>query len=443
MALATSFVLALASLAVASPTPQLIGYWGRNLAVNLGQDTTQWEPTLGTICSTTSYTHIYLSSIKLHSDIFGNPALDLDFHCQWPTNKFAGYPTNPAGFNVLSCPIVATDIVYCQSMGIKIIISLSPMDNLKSAAAAQTSATNIYNTFFGGTTAYRPFGAAILDGIDIHAWNNDPNPIYYISFIQQMRALMDADSTHSYTITGSMECPYPDYLLGPRSLNNSYTVIPQLFDTIIPFFTSSPAMCGWGGNNPGFWNIFNTWHSFLLANGKSGATLVAGLPAYYIPEWANAAAGDYIPPLDLYDTQNVTVFRNSSLFAGFALIDVSLDVLDGPCPQNTSVYYSDVLWTQLTLPLTQSGNSTPAASRCSHAARRTGGDKSYVFNGLINGAVTGSTSSVPVSSKTQGAHPTQTISMDDTTSPAGRSKSVTVLSVVLPVMIIAVVALLV
>ena len=34
-------------------------------------------------------------------------------------------------------------------------------------------AQNIWDLFLGGTSQYRPFGASVVDGIDLHIWNNN------------------------------------------------------------------------------------------------------------------------------------------------------------------------------------------------------------------------------------------------------------------------------
>jgi chitinase len=60
-----------------------------------------------------------------------------------------------------------------------------------------TVALNIYNLFLGGSSPYRPFGDAIVDGIDIHVWNN--NRVGVFDFVEALRSLMG----HSSILTGT------------------------------------------------------------------------------------------------------------------------------------------------------------------------------------------------------------------------------------------------
>ncbi|KAJ3280667.1 hypothetical protein HK104_000479 [Borealophlyctis nickersoniae] len=107
----------LASLPNLATSPyQLVGYWGQNLAHSQFYDDARQEPPLATFCQTTDYTVYHLSFMTLHFDAKGNPGVHFANHCQWPTNKFDGYPAPTKGFNSLSCPDVAKDIKVCQGV---------------------------------------------------------------------------------------------------------------------------------------------------------------------------------------------------------------------------------------------------------------------------------------------------------------------------------------
>lgn len=74
---------------------------------------------------------------------------------------------------LLSCPTMAADIVTCQGLGKKVLLSLggaSSSTAFTSTAQAQSFATQVWNLFGSGTgedSALRPFGSTIIDGIDI------------------------------------------------------------------------------------------------------------------------------------------------------------------------------------------------------------------------------------------------------------------------------------
>ncbi|KAJ3057060.1 Chitinase 1 [Rhizophlyctis rosea] len=198
-----SFLPSLTLAALPSPQYHLIGYWGQNFASAQFADSSLQEPSLKTFCQSTSYTIYHVSFMTLHSDVLGNPAIDFSVHCRWPTNKWSGYP-NPDpryGFNSLNCRDVGEDVKACQAMGKKVLISISPSDYLTSTESAIRSATGVWNTFLGGATQYRPLGDAILDGIDMHIWNNDVNG-YYTPFVTRLRELMGASLSKTWYVAG-------------------------------------------------------------------------------------------------------------------------------------------------------------------------------------------------------------------------------------------------
>ncbi|KAI8913905.1 glycoside hydrolase superfamily [Powellomyces hirtus] len=443
----------------------LIGYWGRNLAQNQWRDESRHEPSLGSICATTLYTHIHISSMKVHFDATGLPGLDLDLHCRWPTDKFPEYPDPPRGFNVLNCPKeLAQDIRDCQKMGIKIILSIAPMDMLTTEQQAMKSAENIWNVFLGGSSKYRPFGiSAILDGVDFQVRNNDPRGDLYVPLIRRLRELMDADTGRKYTIAGSTLCIYPDFLLGPyqtgaQASRAPLDMVPEMFDILIPFFTSSPARCGWGGNQIGFWDTLKQWVQFTSTFMNNSTQLVVGLPSWFVPEWANAAAGDYIAPSDLWTSIAMETFRTEEIgkvFGGFALQDVSLDVLNWPCNNDPRVVYSTLLTQQLTLPVSETGRGKADPTKlCADAVTI---KKHTLIPGLVTnsdepvtaaagqvGAVdaTGSASSTAAATTTRTRRPASTMVFEDVYNTAQANK-ITFLGLVFPIILIAVVALLV
>ncbi|KAI9105407.1 glycoside hydrolase superfamily [Phlyctochytrium arcticum] len=357
----------------ASPTSSsqsLIGYWGQNLAKSQFTSVADHEQSLATFCKSTNYAIYHVSYMFLHFDAAKNAAIDLDLHCLWPTNGFNGYPKATKGFNALNCPNVGKDIITCQALGKKVMLSISPLDFIPSIDAAKQSATQVYNQFLGGTHQYRPFGQAIMDGIDVHVWNNDPNPSYYVAFIQKIRELMNQDSSRTYYIAGSAVCQYPDYLLGGVGRPNTILAVePTIFDYLTAFFVSSPNICGWTGNNAGFYSVAAQWINFIKTNTPTTKFYV-GLPSWYVPEWAQAANGDYILPTQLVSENVVPRLRTlggadgQQIFAGFSLQDVSYDWLNKPCFNFPTWRYSDVIYQQLMLSSEYSGNNTSAANRC-------------------------------------------------------------------------------
>ncbi|KND05078.1 uncharacterized protein SPPG_00753 [Spizellomyces punctatus DAOM BR117] len=356
-----------------STSYDLIGYWGQNLAKNQYRSVADYEPPLATLCQTTNYTIYHISFMYLHFDATGLSGIDLDYHCQWPTNKFNGYPNPTKGINVLNCPDVGKDIAVCQALGKKVMISISPQDYLSSQDDAIRSATNVWNLFLGGSSTYRPFGSVVLNGIDLRIWNNDPNPQYYTTFISKIKEFMNADTGRKYYIGGTTLCQYPDVLLGGSNRPSTpLATIPTLFDYLSPYFISSPNICGWKGNNAGFWSFINQWSAFI-ASFTPNTKLFVGLPSWYTPEWVNAAAGDYIPPNELYDMNVIPTLKNLTGFTGFSLVDTSFDVHNLPCSNFPNRRFSDVLNGQLLLDASAAGVNTPADQKCQFRNQTVGG----------------------------------------------------------------------
>lgn len=82
------------------------------------------------------------------------------------------------------------------------------MDFLTSADDAALSAENVWNLFLGGSSQYRPFGnSVVLDGVDLHVWNNDPKPEFYTTFVSRLRELMNGNSSKQYTLSGMVYLP--------------------------------------------------------------------------------------------------------------------------------------------------------------------------------------------------------------------------------------------
>ncbi|KAJ0968967.1 hypothetical protein J5N97_021844 [Dioscorea zingiberensis] len=117
-------------------------YWGQNFG----------EGSIKDECGKYNYINIAFLTI------FGNattPALDLR-HC------------NPT---VGGCTYLGAEIKSCQTKGIKVFLSLGGPNGsytLTSTEDAQQIADYIWNNFLGGTSSSRPFGDAVLDGIDFY-----------------------------------------------------------------------------------------------------------------------------------------------------------------------------------------------------------------------------------------------------------------------------------
>ncbi|KAA8520703.1 hypothetical protein F0562_015025 [Nyssa sinensis] len=118
-------------------------YWGQN-----GN-----EGSLSEACASNLYEIVNIAFLVQ----FGNGqdlGINLAGHCD-PANN--------------GCARFSSEITYCQSLGIKVFLSLGGgvgTYTLTSADDARLVANQIWNQFLGGQSSIRPLGNAVLDGVD-------------------------------------------------------------------------------------------------------------------------------------------------------------------------------------------------------------------------------------------------------------------------------------
>ena len=88
--------------------------------------------------------------------------------------------------------ITILDIKYCQSKGIKILLSMggaTPAYGVATVKEGENLADELWDTFAGGykrnSTAFRPFGNATVDGFDLDIENGEK--VGYTAFVNKMR----------------------------------------------------------------------------------------------------------------------------------------------------------------------------------------------------------------------------------------------------------------
>lgn len=126
---------------------------------------------------------------------------------------------------------MASDIQTCQAAGKivtlrsvhRFLIVSSPCEHLYSIggatgavtltsdAQAEAFADNIWNIFLGGSSSTRPFGPAVLDGIDLDIEGGGTTN--YVAFVNRIRSHA-VGASKRYYITAAPQCPFPDANLG-------------------------------------------------------------------------------------------------------------------------------------------------------------------------------------------------------------------------------------
>ncbi|KAF8320070.1 glycoside hydrolase [Clavulina sp. PMI_390] len=175
--LALSFGTSLVSAFGDTCNTNVVGYWGQNSygAANSG-DTANYQQRLSYYCNDNSVDVIPIAFLNVFSSTGGLPQINLANTCNTDNAAFF------SGTQLLNCQFLAADIQTCQSKGKKVTISLGGATGGGSADAA--FADQIWNLFLGGSSSTRPFGAAVLDGVDLDIEGGSNS---YVAFVNQLR----------------------------------------------------------------------------------------------------------------------------------------------------------------------------------------------------------------------------------------------------------------
>ncbi|KAF1886500.1 hypothetical protein Lal_00045733 [Lupinus albus] len=204
---------------------------------------------------------------------------------------------------------------------------------LTSSEDAKNVSDYLWNHFLGGTnyTSSRPFGDAILDGIDFDIYGTTSH------WDELARYLKSHNNTATKTIylTAAPQCVFPDYTMG-SALNTG------LFDYVWVQFYNNPS-CDYGKGSID--NIVNAWNKWTTS--LKGAKVFLGLPA----DPAAAATG-YVPP-DVLASKVLPIINKSPNYGGLMLWSRYYDKMSG---YSTDIQAS-VLCTQQSIPTCRSHDS--------------------------------------------------------------------------------------
>ncbi|KAJ7347235.1 glycoside hydrolase superfamily [Mycena albidolilacea] len=195
-------LLALSAVAVFAYDPNctdnLVVYWGQNsYGATHPDDPSHWQTTISDYCQDTVIDVIPIAFV----DSFTGGVPDLSI-CD--DNGVSG-----------SCMSLAAGIAACQAAGKLVTLSLGGGGTsgavFSSDSDATTFATTIWNNFLGGSSSHRPFGSAILDGVDLDIESGSSTG--FAAFAAQIRWLSAGTGRHYY-LTAAPQCPFPDAYVG-------------------------------------------------------------------------------------------------------------------------------------------------------------------------------------------------------------------------------------
>ncbi|KAJ7730881.1 glycoside hydrolase [Mycena maculata] len=175
-------------------------------------NTAGWQQTISTYCQDTIINFIPIAFVDVFFGTGGLPDLNLA-----NASAFIIADSDPvfAGTGLANCQFLTAGIEACQAAGKAVTISLGGGAGagavFTSDAEAVTFAGTIWDLFLGGSSSTRPFGAAVLDGVDLDIEGGSPTG--FASFAAEIRSL-SAGASKPYYITAAPQCPYPDAYIG-------------------------------------------------------------------------------------------------------------------------------------------------------------------------------------------------------------------------------------
>ncbi|KAF4623693.1 hypothetical protein D9613_001655 [Agrocybe pediades] len=186
-----------------------------NLAVSYwGQDSAGHQQRLGFYCDDDTIDTIPLAFLYIFFGKGGQPVIDFANICSSGSGNFPGT-------DLADCSFLASDIQKCQAKGKLITLSLGGATakvGFDSASQASSFAATIWNMFLGGNGGIRPFGDAVLDGVDLDIENG--SSANYDTFVNTLRSL-SKNAPKKYYVTAAPQCPFPDAKVG-EALNNAF-----------------------------------------------------------------------------------------------------------------------------------------------------------------------------------------------------------------------------
>ncbi|KAG0082624.1 Chitinase 1 [Podila epicladia] len=303
MNFARLFLAAAAGLAALSPLAaafdplsrtNVVNYWGQNSVSYSGGQ----ESPLVDYCQDNTVDVFALAFIYQIQN--GLPVLNLSSHCH------TTFPDSP----LLNCPQIGKDISACQSRGKAIVISIggaSGSYSLPDAAAGTAFADKVWDMFLGGSSSTRPFGEAILDGVDLDLESGQNSG--YVAFVDTLRAkFSSAGSGRKYYITAAPQCPYPDHAT-KDALQSSW------FDLVwVQFYNNYCGVQSFGTGQFNF-DTWNTWATTVSQN--NNVRILLGVPG------GPGAAGTGV--IDAGQLNNILgAVRSSSNFGGVMMWDAGV-----------------------------------------------------------------------------------------------------------------------
>ncbi|KAI0315512.1 glycoside hydrolase superfamily [Amylostereum chailletii] len=269
-----------------------------NLAVYWGQDGSGNQQQLSHYCQDDTIDNIVLAFLYVFfgpAPTLSQPEIDFANICnQFDNDVFPGT-------QLANCSFMASQIKACQAAGKIVTLSMGGATGqvgFSSDSAANSLADRVWNEFLGGSSSIRPFGTAVLDGIDLDIESGTPD--HYATFVNRIRSHANGASK-KYYVTAAPQCPFPDANIG-AALNAApfdavYVQFCELNTLPTPAHSSLIPDGAWTDNNfcglnaPSDYN-FATWDNWARTQSNNkNIKVYIGAPA-----GPSAAGTGYVGP---------------------------------------------------------------------------------------------------------------------------------------------------
>ncbi|KAK7058309.1 Chitinase 2 [Paramarasmius palmivorus] len=168
-------------------------YWGQNSYGAGHSDTANFQKPISFYCQDNAIDVFPVAFLNVFFGPGGVPSINLANTCNAVDN--ATFP----GTNLPNCASLASDIKACQAKGKVVTLSLGGATGsvgFSSDDQATTFAQTIWNLFLGGSSSTRPFGDAVLDGVDLDIEGGSSD--HYAAFVNKIRSLANGASKKYY-----------------------------------------------------------------------------------------------------------------------------------------------------------------------------------------------------------------------------------------------------
>ncbi|KAI0243692.1 Chitinase 2, partial [Massospora cicadina] len=281
----------------------LVVYWGQNsIGLTYPNLPDMWEKDLEEYCRQDDVDVIAISFLNVFNAGKGMlPEINFANHCE---DKFDA----PQASNLLKCPKIGEDIKFCQSMGKTVLLSLGGAisnTGIPTLEAGTEFATTLWNLFMGGTHQFRPFGDAVVDGIDLALENGSQDN--YFAFLNKLQEHYNS-SPRKFYLTAAPQCHFPD--------SNLQTIMETFhFDALfIQFYNDYCGVQNYVNPQALNWPTWADWATNKSYN--PNVKLFLGVPASRIATYSGYVGLGYLNII-------VSTLRSYPMFGGVMLWDAS------------------------------------------------------------------------------------------------------------------------